>query len=382
MAAPSPWRRIAPAALRRAGGRWLSSLERLPAVLRGAVSILLGAPVRGRLLVSYGHLHIPTPAEPSHGGMVKLQRLHASFPNSPRRFNVLYLVSSCLPEGATTLVRLSRFRGGRLVLNQNGVAYPGWSSDWRRMNAPLARVLRAADHVFYQSEFCKRAADEFLGPAPRGWEILYNCVDTDAFTPARQDPDPGRLTLLLGGTQDQEYRFSSAVRTLAAVVARGVDARLLVAGRLRWAPDAQARAAALSLVEELGLERRVELTGPYAQKDAPALLRRAHLLLHTKYNDPSPGLVIEAMACGLPVVYSASGGVPELVGGEAGRGVPAELRWDSEVPPDPEALAEAVLEVARDRPALAAAARRRCVERFGLLPWLRRHRDVFERLQA
>ena len=48
------------------------------------------------------------------------------------------------------------------------------------------------------------------------------------------------------------------------------------------------------------------------------LMRRAHLLLHTKVKDPCPSAVIEAMACGLPVVYPASGGTVELVGDEAG----------------------------------------------------------------
>src|SRR5207248_3199179 len=79
--------------------------------------------------------------------------------------------------------------------------------------------------------------------------------------------------------------------------------------------------------------------GRYAQRDAPALYRRAHLLLHTKRNDPCPNVVLEALSCGLPVVHSASGGLPELVGREAGIGVPDEGDWEHDVPPDPEALA-------------------------------------------
>ena len=55
--------------------------------------------------------------------------------------------------------------------------------------------------------------------------------------------------------------------------------------------------------------------------------------------------MIEALACGRPVVYSNSGGVPELVGSEAGIGVGTEQTWDRDVPPDPVALAEAVAKV-------------------------------------
>jgi glycosyltransferase involved in cell wall biosynthesis len=124
---------------------------------------------------------------------------------------------------------------------------------------------------------------------------------------------------------------------------------------------------------------RVELTGPYTQEEALVLLHRAHILLHTKYNDPCPGIVIEALACGLPVVYSASGGVPELVGDEAGVGVPVESTFDRMIPPDPEALANGVERVRASLARCSRAARDRAVERFDIEPWLARHAMVFER---
>jgi len=79
-------------------------------------------------------------------------------------------------------------------------------------------------------------------------------------------------------------------------------------------------------------------------------------------------------------VHSQSGGVPELVGPDAGIGVPAEDTFEREAPPDPAALAEAVLRAVDDRERFSAAARRRAVERLDLQPWLERHRVLFERL--
>jgi glycosyltransferase involved in cell wall biosynthesis len=134
------------------------------------------------------------------------------------------------------------------------------------------------------------------------------------------------------------------------------------------------------LLRELALGDRVEFTGRYAQRDAPALFRRAHLLLHTKVQDPCPTAVIEAMACGLPVVYAASGGTVELVGDEAGIGVPHPDGWERDEPPTPEELADAVTRVLADLPTYAAAARRRAIERFALGPWLDRHAELFGEL--
>jgi glycosyltransferase involved in cell wall biosynthesis len=124
----------------------------------------------------------------------------------------------------------------------------------------------------------------------------------------------------------------------------------------------------------------VELVGRYAQRDAPEIIRRAHVLLHTKVKDPCPSAVIEAMACGLPVVYPASGGTVELVGDEAGIGVPHPEGWERDESPSPEALADAVTRVLAGRDAYAAAARRRAVERFALAPWLDRHAELFDEL--
>jgi glycosyltransferase involved in cell wall biosynthesis len=104
------------------------------------------------------------------------------------------------------------------------------------------------------------------------------------------------------------------------------------------------------------------------------------LLLHTKVKDPCPTLVLEAMASGLPVVYPASGGTVELVGDDAGVGVPHADSWERDEPPSPDALADAVDTVLADLDRYAAAARSRAVERFSLEPWLDRHAELFARL--
>jgi glycosyltransferase involved in cell wall biosynthesis len=364
---------------------WLGPLAKrartLGAHARGLQAHLAGSAPRGAVAVWYGQ-PIPSRDQIDVGGILKLQHLSALYPDQPRAFNLLYLVSSRLPEGAEALAYWARKKGARLVLNQNGVAYPAWyGPDWGLVNAPMRELLSHADHVFYQSEFCRLSADRFAGPAGGSHEVLHNAVDTRAFSPG--DAPAGALTLLLGGSQDQWYRFDAAVRALRFVRDAGVDARLLITGRLRWHRDAdRTRHEANLLVAELKLREQVEFIGPYSQAQAPAIFKRAHILVHTKYNDPCPAVVLEALATGLPVVYSASGGVPELVGADAGVGIPAELNWERDVPPDPEAVARGVIAMSRDLTARSKAARARAVERFDIDAWLARHRVVFEKLVA
>jgi len=322
--------------------------------------------------VFYGHDLVPEPGEPVAGGSAKFQRLAARFPNSPTDFTLLYLGSTWLPRDLGLLLRLAARRRVPIAVNQDGVAYPGWAGDATdELNRPLRRALLAADHVVYQSRFSKDSSDAFLGEPQGSWEVLHNAVDVDHFTPAARPPS-GDPVLLLGGDQTQAYRLELALRTFARVLASEPGARLLVAGRLVSPVE--------PLLDELRLRGRVELVGRYAQRDAPEIIRRAHVLLHTKVKDPCPSAVIEAMACGLPVVYPASGGTIELVGDEAGIGVPHPDTWERDKPPAPEALAEAVGHVLADRAAYSAAARRRAVERFALGPWLDRHAELFVEL--
>jgi glycosyltransferase involved in cell wall biosynthesis len=336
--------------------------------------IARATPRTGDVAVYYGHDRIPGPDDLAHGGTVKFQHLQRAYPNEPFAFNVLYLGSSNRPADSSALLRLARARGAAVVWNQDGVAYPGWHGPgWERTNEPLAEGLHVADHVFFQSEFCRMSSDRFLGERHESSEVLPNCVDSARFTPAARAERP--LTLLLAGNQYQRYRLETALGTLRLLP----DAGLLVAGRLSWNPDSRVvRREFPGLLERSGVAERVEWVGTYSQAAAPALYRRADVLLHTKYNDPCPTVVLEAMACGLPVVYSRSGGTHELVG-DAGVGVEAPLDWDHDHPPDSAELAEAVLACKTRLETLSPAARARA-EQFDVRPWLERHRAVFESL--
>jgi glycosyltransferase involved in cell wall biosynthesis len=72
--------------------------------------------------------------------------------------------------------------------------------------------------------------------------------------------------------------------------------------------------------------------------------------------------------------------VPELVGDDAGVGVPHPDGFERDEPPGAEAFADAVSRVLGNLRDYGAAARARAVEQFSLEPWLDRHAELFERL--
>lgn len=334
--------------------------------------------------VFYGFDQTPVPGDKAAGGIIKIQDLESLFPNHPFGANVLYLISSALPYFAVRMARMAQRAGAAVVLNQNGVAYPGWfGKGWKSHNRPMRQLFQIADHVLYQSRFCKFSADKFLGKPKGSCEILYNPVDTRIFLP----PDNKRKAhkgprLLIAGSHLSYYRPKVAFDVLRYVLQKYPEARLVIAGRFKWEDDEErARQRLKDDIARLGITNSVDLRGAYSQIEAVDLFQKSDLLLHVKYNDPCPRLVLEAMACGLPVVYSATGGVPELVGRNSGIGVPGRLDWEREHPPDPKLMAEATLRVLENREKFSTAARARAVEKFDVAPWLRRHAEIFKRFR-
>jgi glycosyltransferase involved in cell wall biosynthesis len=312
------------------------------------------------------------------GPLVKVKLLRQRFPQRFPAYSLLYILSNAIYLPQAAIYRLQD-AGLRLVFNQNGIFYKAWFPDgWERENARMANVHAVADHVFYQSEFCRECAERFLGSRRGPSEVLYNAVDVDHFTPAREPRSGAPFTFLVAGriSHSTAHRLTSSVQGLAAARRGGLDAAMVIAGGIDPNVEGQVRAD----MERLGVADAVTFSGPYRWGGAPTLYRSADAYLMTKHNDPCPNSVLEALASGLPVLYSASGGVPELVGNDAGVGLPVEKTFEYAAVPKPEAIAEGMAKIVDGRAGMAQAARRRAVERFALPQWFDRHQAVFQRL--
>lgn len=313
------------------------------------------------------------------GGRVKIRHLDRAFPEQ-EQFNVLYLVSSALPPDVGELVRWAKARGAKLVWNQNGVGFPAWAGRrFAETNRPMAELRRQADFVVYQSEFCRESADHFLGVVAAPSRVLFNPVDLAVFTPAPVPPSRECWQLLTAGTHYQPWRVLVPIATLRHLRTLGHHARLTVAGDLCW-PDARRKVQAA--ITEVGLGEVVTLRPAFTQQEAITLFQSAHVLLHPKYHDPCPTIVLEALACGLPVIGSRSGGLPELVGADGGALIEVPLDWEQAIAPDPVRMAEAIVHLMRDWPGRHAAARTRAEKLFDAERWVAEHRRIFEEVLA
>jgi alpha-1,6-mannosyltransferase len=186
-------------------------------------------------------------------------------------------------------------------------------------------------------------------------------VDLDTFRPRPRSQDDGPLRLIHVGRLSREKSPHLAVATAVELHRRGVPVRL----------DVYGAGPHLDELEELGRGAPVRFHGHVASREQLSRhLAAADVALSVCPGETFGLAVLEALACGTPVVTAARGGARELVDARSGA-------WAAD---DPAALARAVLEVSRRPVAAQRAAARARAEEF---PWqrsvdrlLRVHADV------
>ncbi len=230
----------------------------------------------------------------------------------------------------------------------------------RRLEPVLHRRMSA---ILANSERVRRQLIEEEGCDPAHVELIHNGVDTDLFHPAAEraaarrelglDPHAFVVTVLAN-----LIAYKGHADLLAALAT--IDADLPGPWLLQCIGRDDGMGGELArLSGQLGLDANVRLMGERA--DAAAYLAASDLAVLPSHQEGFANAILEAMACGLPVIATNVGGNPEaVVDGETGLIVP---------PHHPDALARAILELAED-PALArkmgAAGRKRAEARFSL----------------
>ncbi len=275
----------------------------------------------------------------------------------------------------------ARRRGVRIVQRLNGMnwihrrRYTGVSHFIRSEinNLLLATIRRSlADRIIYQSHFSRTWWQTvYRGIAAPG-VVIYNGVDLEQFSPGNpSERTAERFTVLLveghlgGGNEQGLDNAIELARQLGMQVDRPVD--LMVVGDVPYRLQAQL---------DLPGPGRIIWKGVVRREDIPSIDRLAHVLFSADLNAACPKSVIEALACGLPVVSFATGALPEIIEGDAGRVVPWGSNYWMLEPPDIPRLTEAAREILADQERFRRAARARAEEKFGLDQMVERYLEV------
>jgi glycosyltransferase involved in cell wall biosynthesis len=182
----------------------------------------------------------------------------------------------------------------------------------------MPRFLRAADAVIAVSECTKRDAIRFYRIPEEKITVIYEGVNP-RFRPASPEAIaavraryglPERFILYVG-TIEPRKNLTTLLEAFHHLLAT-YDLRLVIVGKKGWLYERFFRR-----LRELGLENRVLFTGYVPDEDLPAIYSAADLFVFPSLYEGFGLPVLEAMACGTPVICSNTSSLPEVAGDAA-----------------------------------------------------------------
>ena len=227
---------------------------------------------------------------------------------------------------------------------------------------------RLAQHHVCNATSIKRLLVERHKVPDAAVTVIPNGVDTATFRPAQAGSAGGRVLAIGRLAPDKDH--GTLIRAFARVLDDHPTAQLTIVG------EGEERDRLERLAATLLPSDRFRLEAPTGT-DVVDLYHRADLVVLSSVREGAPNVLLEAMACGLPVVATAVGGVPDLVAdGVTGLLVPSG---------DPVTMAGAIGRLLSDPAARAAfgrAGRERVERQFSIAEMVRAHEVLFDRLLA
>lgn len=242
----------------------------------------------------------------------------------------------------------------RETLNEPPLRADAWEK--KLEGQTLARAAAVSSPSKFVADYVRNACG-----VTRPIEIIPYPMDTARFQPAPQ-PTTSKRILFVGRVETRKGA-DLLLRAVPQILKKHPDAECILAGRVSDELRAMVNAA----------PPQVKFLGFVPHEELPALYQSAAVVVVPSLWDNSPNVIYEAMACGVPVVASRVGGIPELVeDGVTGWLVP---------PGDETALEDALCNLLGDSPSRARMGqngRGRAVENFAVKTILTRTLALYE----
>lgn len=207
---------------------------------------------------------------------------------------------------AAPAIVVANHLGKPIVLNyRGGYAADFFKSSWRWVNLTLKKV----DRVIVPSTFLQEVFEQYHITA----DVVPNVLDQRLFNEqVKSASAPINEAPLFIVTRNLEliYDVATTINAFYQVWQKYPNAQLNIAGTGPELDNLKAQ------VNSLGLDEHVSFVGRLSPEQMAELYQRADVMLNASIVDNSPNSVIEALACGTPVVSTNVGGIPKLVSHE------------------------------------------------------------------
>ena len=295
----------------------------------------------------------------------RLRRWYALLPFTGRRWDVIYF-----PWIATAAYLLPVTRLGMpVVVSCRGrqINIAPHNPQRLELRNSLPEVFNRASAVHCVSEAIKQEAEKYGLDPKKAW-VIRPAVDPEVFRPAESLGDrDGLVNIATTGSLIWRKGHEYALQAVRRVLDYGYQVRFHVVG------DGPEKQRVVYTIQDLGLEGVVVLHGRCGEEQVVRLLQQSDVFLLPSLSEGISNAVLEAMACGLPVVTTECGGMREVVtDGVEGFVVPVR---------DPEAMAGALIRLIESpdlRCKMGRAGRERVIREFTLSQQVQKWLELLE----
>lgn len=170
----------------------------------------------------------------------------------------------------------------------------------------LLDIYKKADVLHFVSDFLKQEAIR-LGAPEKKCVVIRRSVDIAFFSPDLEKVTSNVVNLLAVGRLTWQKGYSHLLESAYVLKTEGYDFRLEIIG------DGPEKEQLQETVEIFGLCNHVVFKGHVDRNSLRDAYRKADVFVQASVSDALPNSVLEASACGLPIVSTTAGGIPEAV---------------------------------------------------------------------
>jgi teichuronic acid biosynthesis glycosyltransferase TuaC len=260
-----------------------------------------------------------------------VRRLRRRFPFDLVHAHFVY------PDGVVA-ARIARRYGVPLVITEQ-VPWRPWMDDYPLVRRQGLRVMRESAFQVAISRSVRDSITHFTGELPN-LRVIPDGVDGSIFRLPHEGVRPLRNQVLFVGVVRPLKGVDILLRAMRLLVDRGSPAKLLLVGGTFYPTYRREHERLRQLASELALAGHVDFAGEKPLPELVQHMQESALLVLPSRVESFGAVLVEALACGTPVVATRSGGPEDIVTEQVGVLVPPE---------NPEALAAAIQQVLNHR---------------------------------
>lgn len=214
------------------------------------------------------------------------------------------LVSWAYPEGFAAKY-IAKFLGCPYLLKVHGSDINVLTQDKLRCSQ-IVNICENASAVVCVSQALRNKLKDLKVSSDK-LHIIYNGVNKSRFFPATDYRDTKTKTIVYIGNLKKDKGVLDLVHAFAQVHGTHPDYELLIIGS---GPE---KAELEKLVDHYGIHSNVNLAGVISHDMVASYLRYCSCLVLASYHEGVPNVLLEAAACGVPIIATHVGGIPEVV---------------------------------------------------------------------